>query len=310
MKRIIHALTVSALILSLALPLSGCTAQEEDERLQVVTTIFPQYDFVRQIAGDAVSATMLLPPGGESHAYEPTPGDMRRVAECDLFIGVGGPSEHWAAELLDSLDREKRTLYLLDIVEPVDEELVEGMETEAEEEEEIDEHVWTSPRNAARIVSAICDELCALDPANEPLFRANAEIYLDELEALDTEFCEIVAGGARHTVVFGERFPFRYLADAYGLDYYAAFPGCSAETEPAPATVAFLIGKVKDEQIPVVFTIEFSTGTVADAICEATGARRLEMHSCHNLSAEDFSAGVTYLTLMRRNAEALREALK
>lgn len=289
----------------------GASTDGGDDRLTVVTTIFPQYDFVRQIAGDAVNLTMLLPPGGESHSYEPTPRDMASVADCDLFIEVGGPSEAWAADLRQSIDTDgMRVIALLDLVEVI------GLEDEAHDhddgethDDELDEHVWTSPKNAAVLVSAIADALIELNPVNADLYRANADAYLAELSALDAEFTEIVAGGVRKTVVFGDRFPFRYLADAYGLDYAAAFPGCSAESEPAPATVATLIEQVKAEAIPVVFTIEFSRGEVADAICEETGAKKLTMHSCHNLSVEDFNAGVTYLDLMRQNAEALREAL-
>ena len=281
----------------------------EDDRLNVVTTIFPQYDFVRQIAGDAVQLTMLLPLGGESHSYEPTPRDIAAVAACDLFIEVGGPSESWAAELRQSSDTDgMQVIALLDLVEVIGGKDEHDHDHE-EHDDELDEHVWTSPKNAAVIVSAIADALIGLDPDNAALYRANADTYLAELGALDAEFGEIVANNARKTVIFGDRFPFRYLADAYGLSYAAAFPGCAAESEPAPATVAALIEQVKAEAIPVVFTIEFSRGEVADAICEATGAQKRMMHSCHNLSVEDFNAGVTYLQLMRQNAEVLKQAL-
>lgn len=308
MKRILSFLVLLALLVC-GSACADTPAAPNDGRLSVVATIFPQYDFVRQIAGDAVDLTLLLPPGGESHSYEPTPRDMAAIAACDLFIEVGGPSEEWAADLRSSVDTDgMRVIALLDLVEVI------GMEHEhdhdhADHEEELDEHVWTSPRNAAVIAGAIADALIALDPDNADLYRTNADAYLAKLSALDATFADIAENSARKTLIFGDRFPFRYLADAYGLDYAAAFPGCAAEGEPAPATVAALIEQVKAESIPVVFTIEFSRGEIADAICAETGAAKRTMHSCHNLSVADFEAGVTYVELMSRNAELLREAL-
>jgi zinc transport system substrate-binding protein len=174
---------------------------------------------------------------------------------------------------------------------------------------ELDEHVWTSPRNAILIVEALTDILAELDEANADYFRANAAAYIAELEALDAAFAEVVAGAVRHTIVFGDRFPFRYLAHEYGLHFYAAFPGCSTETQASPATIARLINLVRDEAIPVIFTIEFSNQQIANVIAEDTGAEILELHSAHNLSFADFDGGVTYLELMWRNVEQLREAL-
>jgi zinc transport system substrate-binding protein len=198
----------------------------------------------------------------------------------------------------------------MDCVELVEEETVEGMEAEEEEEEAAwDEHVWTSPVNAKRIVEKIAAALCASDPANAALYRENTAAYAGELDALDAEFRAIAASGRRKTLVFADRFPFRYFTGAYGLDYYAAFPGCSTETEASAATVAFLIGKIRAEQIPVVFHIEFSNGKMADAISEASGARKRLLHSAHNVSRDELAAGITYLEIMKRNAGVLREAL-
>ncbi|MDR1506832.1 MAG: metal ABC transporter substrate-binding protein [Treponema sp.] len=284
-----------------------------DEGLTIVTTIFAPYDFVKAIAGDRARLTMLLKPGSESHSFEPTPQDIIAIQNSDLFIYVGGESDEWVEQVLESIDQEKtnmRIITLMDCVDVVEEEVVEGMEEEEEEEGiAYDEHVWTSPANAKRIVEKISAALSAADPENAGFYRANTDAYFAELDTLDAGFRSVAASAKRTTLVFGDRFPFRYFTDAYGLDYFAAFPGCSTETECSAATVAFLINKVKEEKIPVVFYIEFSKGAIADAICEATGARKMLLHSAHNISRDELAAGVTYLDIMRQNTATLREAL-
>ena len=315
----------------LLLLLSGCaspgTAGSEDSgKIRAVATIFPQYDFLRQIGGDHLELTMLLKPGAESHSFEPTPADMITVSQSDLFVYVGGDSDAWVETILESVDvSEKEIVTLMDCVETVAEEDVEGMETHGHahdhehedptaadgdhEEAEQDEHVWTSPRNAVRIVEKLRDALIAVDPENAGDYTQNAADYIDRLNRLDQEFQETVDTAKRHTILLGDRFPFRYLADAYGLDYYAAFPGCSSESEASAKTIAFLIDKVKEEKIPVVFSIELSNEKMTDSICEATGATKLQLHSCHNVTRDDFEQGITYLDLMERNVQALKEAL-
>jgi zinc transport system substrate-binding protein len=200
---------------------------------------------------------------------------------------------------------------MMDAVDVVEEETVEGMEEEEEDGEEIayDEHVWTSPKNAILIVRAIADLLCEADAANSAFYRQNAANYIEALEELDAAFEEVVTGARRNTIVFADRFPFRYFADRYDLSYFAAFPGCSTETEPSAATVAFLIDKIRQDGIPVVFHIELSNERMADAISEETGAKKLQLHSVHNVSRRDLEAGLGYLEIMRRNVETLREAL-
>jgi zinc transport system substrate-binding protein len=285
----------------------------DNGKINVTATIFPPYDFVRQIAGDRVNLTMLLPPASESHSFEPTPRDIITIQNSRLFLYIGGESDEWVDRILGSMNtKNMEILALIDTVDAVEEELVEGMEEEEEEEEGIayDEHVWTSPENAVRIVRAITGTLCEIDAANADYYRQNANAYIAKLEELDAAFKEVVAGAKRKTIVFGDRFPFRYFADAYGLSYYAAFPGCSTETEPSAATVAFLINKIKSEQIPAVFHIELSNERMAEAISEATGAKKLLLHACHNISKRDFENGVSYLDLMRNNVDILREALK
>lgn len=299
--------------------MSGCAArtpQPNDGRLRVVCTLFPPYDFVRQIAGDAVDLTLLLAPGQECHSYEPTPRDILAIQDCDLFIYGGGESESWVVDMLDAIEGERRVLSLLDCVDAVEEEHPEGANAGHiahahgdEDEPEYDEHVWTSPRNAARIAARIADELCALDGDRAAAYRAAAADYTTQLDALDAQFRAAVTNGARRTLVFADRFPFRYFADEYGLQCLAAFPGCESNAEPSTATVARLIDRVRDERIPVVLTIEFSNGKLADTIGEATGAQKREFHSCHNLTAAEFAAGESYLSLMQKNLAVLKEAL-
>lgn len=300
---------------------------QDDGRISVVTTIFPQYDFVRQIAGENVELKMLLKPGEETHSYEPTPQDIIAIQNSDIFIYVGGENDAWVEDILDSMpEADMRTLKLMDCVDTVEEEHVEGMqeqpghsheeeeshEDETEEEHsvhEIDEHVWTSPVNASAIVDKIKELLVQADPENRQIYEENAEAYEAELAELDAEFRDVVDNAGRRLVVFGDRFPFRYFADEYGLDYYAAFPGCASDTEPSAATMAFLINKVKEEEIPAVLKMELSNENIANAIAEATGTEVRTFYSCHNLTAEEFEDGETYLSMMQKNVETLKEVL-
>jgi zinc transport system substrate-binding protein len=300
------------------LPAGGRRDREKTEgAIQVVTTIFPPYDFVRSIAGNKVNLTMLLPPGAESHSFEPTPQDIIMVRNCDVFIYVGGESDAWVETILESIDTSRMEIItLMDCVEVVEELIVEGMQDEEEEDEpgreeetEYDEHVWTAPRNAQRIVQKISGVLQQRDASNAAEYRQNTTAYLQQLTDLDAAFQNVINSAKRKTLVFGDRFPFRYFADAYGLSYFAAFPGCSTETECSAATVAFLINKVRAEQIPVVFHIELSNEKIADTICEETGAKKLLLHAVHNVSKREFDGGATYYNLMSNNVRNLREAL-
>jgi zinc transport system substrate-binding protein len=317
MKRLVFSLT-GLLILLFILLSDGCLkakSQKIEGKINVTSVIFPSYDFVRVIAGDKVNLVMLLPPGSESHSFEPRPLDIITIKDSDLFIYPGGENAKWVDRILDSIadsSGKMKILKLMDLVETVEEELVEGMEAEEEEMEmgpALDEHVWTSPRNAKIIVSTITEALCELDSVNAEFFRQNAADYFVRLDELDASFRSVVEGAKRKTIVFGDRFPFRYLADAYGLDYFAAFPGCSTETEPSVATVAFLINKARSEQVPVVFHIELSNERMATTISEATGAKKLLLHSTHNVTKNDFEKGANYLDLQKANVLNLKEAL-
>jgi len=288
----------------------------EDQKMNIITTIFPIYDFARTVAGDHADVSMLLPPGAESHTYEPTPRDILKIQNADLFIYIGGESDMWVDQILSSLgDKKPRTLVLIHSVNALPEEVVPGMQAEEESptsgEAEVvyDEHIWTSPLNAIKMVDAITVALSELDPAHAADFENNRAALDQKFQELDQTFRDIKTAKRRKTIIVGDRFPFRYLTEEYGLEYYAAFPGCSAEVEPSASTVAFLIEKVKAEKIPIVFYIEFSTHKIADAIADATGAKTMLLHSAHNVSQEDIDSGITYLNIMSENAEKLREAL-
>jgi zinc transport system substrate-binding protein len=299
---------------------SGNKARPANGKITVTATIFPPYDFTRAVAADRVNLSMLLPPGAESHSFEPTPRDIIGVQNSDVFIYIGGESDAWVDRILESMDTSNMQIVrLMDVVDIVEEEIVEGMQEEEEEafasigveiEPEYDEHIWTSPLNAIRMVRAISGALCAKDAANAPFYRQNEDAYIANLTALDTAFQTVTRDAKRRTIVFGDRFPFRYFADRYGLSYFAAFPGCSTETEPSAATVAFLIDKVKAERIPVIFHIELSNERMADTIAEETGAQKRLLHAAHNISKRDFDRGATYLDLMTANVDTLREALQ
>ncbi|MDR2783086.1 MAG: zinc ABC transporter substrate-binding protein [Treponema sp.] len=499
MKRVYILAALFICICSFGFATGNKDAKRANGKITVTATIFPPYDFTRAIAGDKVNLNMLLPPGAESHSFEPTPRDIISIQNSDIFIYIGGESDAWVDRILDSVEpkhiKNMKIIRLMDTVEVVEEELVEGMQDEEEghdhahghedftiadvkdraltdwagdwqsvypylldgtlapvmdhkaengektareyyeqyktayatdadrvsitansmtfyrngaptkanyaykgtaviteddgslwvrykfeaagnppkgapkyvmfsdhliapakaeyfhlytsdesfdalmadtnpanyptyypatltkseivaemigheEEAEYDEHIWTSPKNAVRIVSAITDALCEKDTANAALYRRNAAAYTAKLNDLDAAFQRVVSNAKRKTIVFGDRFPFRYFADRYGLSYFAAFPGCSTETEASAKTVAFLIDKIKAEKIPVVFHIELSNERMADAIAEETGAKKRLFHAAHNISKRDFDAGVTYLDLMTRNVDTLREALQ
>ncbi len=317
MKRILSLLLLAALALSLCACGADNTEPESgDAALSIVTTVFPAFDFARQIAGERAQVTLLVPPGAEAHSFEPTARDILRIQSCSLFFCNGGESEAWVEELLE--DQDVETLVMLDCVDALEEETREGMQAVREHEDhdhdedegpEYDEHVWTSPVNAKRICTALCDRLCALDPEGAEYYRSNLARYGAELDALDAAFRSAVEQGSTRTVVFADRFPVRYFVEEYGLTYYAAFPGCADDAEPAARTVAFLIDRVREEKLPAVFYIEFSNQKMADVICEDTGCRKLLFHSCHNVSAEELARGVSYLELMRGNVDALKEAL-
>ncbi len=301
-----------AALLLLCVLLTGCgpaVPEPAPGRLQIVAAVFPAYDFARAAVGDLADVSLLLPPGAESHSYEPTPADILRVQNCDLFIYLGGESDAWVDIILSAVEPKGQALRLTDCVELLEEEDHDHHDHQhgAGEVMEMDEHVWTSPANAARLTRTIGETLAGLDPVHEEAFRNNAEDYALQIDALDAEFDQFFQGLDSRTMVFGDRFPLRYFAEEFDLDYYAAFPGCGAQTEPSAATVALLTEKARG--LPAVWYIEFSNHLVADSIAEAAGTQTAMFHTCHNVSRAELDAGATYLSLMQNNLATLREVM-
>ena len=295
--------------------------RKSGEEVDVLATNFIGYDLARAVVGDTgVKVSMLLKPGAEMHDFEPTPEDIIKIREADLFIYVGGESDEWVEELLDNNEiPEEKVLRLMDLVDVKEEELVEGMEEEHEDEEghehadgevEYDEHVWTSPVNAMKMVDGVREKMATIYPEKAEAFARNAEEYNARLMDIDRKIREVVAEGARKELIFGDRFPFRYFVDEYGLDYYAAFPGCSGQTEASSQTIAYLIDKAKAEGVKVILKIELTSDKLAQTIADEVGAKVSTLNAAHNISQEDFERGVTYAEIMEGNIEVLREALE
>ena len=298
-------------------------SQSDEKPLKIVTTIFPEYDWVREILGDKADnaeLTMLLDNGVDLHSYQPTADDIIKISDCDLFIYVGGESDGWVEDALkEATNKDMQVINLLDVLgeQVKEEEVVEGMEAEEEESEdedepEYDEHVWLSLKNAETLCNAINDALETIDPANKDVYAANAAAYLEKLTALDSEYQSMVDNAARKTVLFGDRFPFRYLVDDYGLNYYAAFVGCSAETEASFETVSFLSGKVDELGLPCVLTIEGAQHKIAETIVQNTAEKNqsiLTLDSMQSTTSTDVANGTTYLSVMESNLDVLKRAL-
>ncbi len=298
--------------------------QSGNKPLKIVTTIFPEYDWVREILGDKADhaeVTMLLDNGVDLHSYQPTADDIIKISDCDLFLYVGGESDGWVEDALkEATNQNMKVINLLDVLgEHVkEEEVVEGMEGEEEEEAdeeegpEYDEHVWLSLKNAETLCNAITDALEEIDPANKDAYAANAASYLEKLSALDGEYQTVADNAARKTVLFGDRFPFRYLVDDYGLSYYAAFAGCSAETEASFETISFLAGKVDELRLPCVLTIEGAQHKIAETIVQNTAEKNqsiLTLDSMQSTTSTDVANGTTYLSVMESNLDVLKQAL-
>lgn len=322
----------------LCVVMAGCGSAEKKEnksnpdQLTVMTTLFPYYDFVRAVVGEEkeVHVELLMSPGQDSHSFEPTPSDIVKMDEADVFIYNGGSIENWVEEVMDSLENKSQIrMRMMDYVkvlaedhENLDEIYGAGHDHEHEEEEhqdngyegqeayvheEADEHIWTSPAYAMTLVQKICDTLCKVMPEKENIFRENAENYVNQIKKVDNQFTNIVNHSQKKEIIFADKFPLKYFAQEYGLNYYAAFLGCSGDTEPSAKTVAFLIDKIKERGINGVFYLELSSQAMADVICDDTDVKKYQFHSCHNITQEQFDSGVTYVDLMWENAEALAE---
>lgn len=337
MKRYRKLQVIICVACIVSLLLIGCSKAETTDskvagdntsKIKVVTTLFPQYDFANQVGKDAVEVKMLLKPGVESHTYEPAPSDIIEINKADIFLYTGDEMEPWVSKILDSLDSDVMIVDLsknitLDKVEDHDHEhedeesdedhLQEDESEEAEHEENhvhsYDPHIWTNPLNAKIMVEDIKAALSEVDKANKMTYENNAKEYLASLDQLDQDIREVVKQAKRDEVVFGGRFAFHYFFEEYGLDYVSAYDSCSSETEPSAKVIATIIDKVKEDQIPVIFYEEFANPKVAESIANATGAKTLLLHSCHNVSTDDYKNGATYLSLMYQNLENLKEAL-
>ena len=307
--------------------LSGCGGKSESEsavgsknNLQIVTTVFPEYDWTRQILGENpgnAELALLLDKGVDLHSYQPSAKDILNISTCDLFIYIGGESSQWVKDALQEAVNEN--MIVIDLLEVLgdrvkEEELVEGMQQEAEEEEEIeyDEHVWLSLQNASALCDAIANALISLDEANAETYRSNVESYKAQLAEMDQRYQQLISESARKSILFGDRFPFRYLVDDYGLDYYAAFAGCSAETEASFETILYLAGKVDELSMPCVLTIDGSDQTIAQTIVSNTEEKNqkiLVLDSMQSCTMEDIENGTTYLSIMEKDLDVLKEAL-
>ena len=325
MKKTISVIIAVILLLGC---LSACSSGNQiaaaSDKLQIVTTIFPEYDWVRAVLGENPSGaeiTMLLDTGVDLHSFQPTAEDILKVTTCDLFIYVGGESDAWVEDALR--EAANKNMVVINLLEALgdavkEEETVEGMqeeehEEEEEEETEYDEHVWLSLRNAAVLVRSIAKAIQTIDPDKAELYQKNADAYVEQLNALDADFKAAVSGASFSTLLFGDRFPFRYLTDDYGLSYYAAFVGCSAESEASFETIAFLSQKVNELGLHTVMTIEGTDHRIAETIVQNTQTKDqqiLSLDSMQSTTAKDVANGVTYLAVMEQNLAVLKEALK
>ena len=325
---------ITALLLALFMlvgVLAGCGKQNDTnqtDKLSIVTTIFPEYDWVREILGDKADnaeITMLLDNGVDLHSYQPTADDIVKISDCDLFIYVGGESDEWVEDALrNAANRNMKVINLLEVLgdSVKTEEIVEGMQEEEHEhedaeehehEEEADEHVWLSLKNAKMLVRVISKALQELDPDNKDIYAANADAYVKKLSALDAEYQAAVDAASNKTILFGDRFPFRYLVDDYGLRYYAAFVGCSAETEAGFETISFLATRVDEWKLPCVLTIEGAQHKIAETVVRNTTAKNqrvLTMDSMQSTTSKDVKNGTTYLSVMEKNLSVLKEVLR
>ena len=324
MKRTKYIFAAAALM---AASLSACDAgksgnESEKDKLKIVTTIFPEYDWVMNILGEnktGAEVTMLLDKGVDMHSYQISVQDIMKISSCDMFIYVGGESDEWVEDALK--EAKNKDMIVIDLLEELgdkvkEEEVKEGMQEEDEhdheEETEYDEHVWLSVKNAGFLTQRISEKLQKMDEKNAEKYKANTKAYVEKLEALDSKYSEAVSGAKTKTLLFGDRFPFRYLTDDYGLDYYAAFVGCSAETEASFETITFLAGKTDELSLPVVMTIEGTDHRIAETIINNTEKKDqkiLTMDSMQSVASKDVKGGVTYLSVMEKNLEVLKEAL-
>lgn len=312
MKKLLSLFTAAILVFMTSCASDSSGFSDDSGKIKISATLFPQYDFARQIAGDKAEITLILPSGMDSHSYEPTPSDIININKSDLFIYTGEYLESWANDIVGDIDTDKT--HVLDVssgIQLVKEEDEHHHDEDGDEHHhhEYDPHIWTSPVIAMQMADNIAEALCETDSVNSDYYKQNAENYKKQLQELDSEFKEIVADGKRNTIYFGGKFALYYFTQEYGLDYVSAFDSCSGETEPSAKVMSEMISSIKENNIPVIYYEEIAEPTVANMIADETGAKPLLFHSCHNVTPEDFKNGTTYIDLMKQNAVNLREGL-
>jgi len=314
MKKLISLFLSFIIVFSFAACADNVTdIPEDDGKLTVVTTVFPVYDWTRNVTGDICNVIYLDKSGADMHSFEPTASDIVLLAEADVFIHIGGVSDKWVGSAVESAKNDSlEVLSLMTVTGVLEEETVEGMQPHDHGEkdtDEYDEHIWLSLKKAQTAVNAICDTLCKADSENAETYRSNAAAYTDKLSELDGRYTSLMSSAKRNTILVADRFPFRYLTEDYGIEYFAAFPGCSAESEASFETMTFLIEKTKELSLPCILVIEKSDGKLADTISRETGAKVLTLGSCQSVTQADADKGLTYLSVMENNLTTLTEAL-
>ncbi len=302
MKRIISLLLAAILFLSgCGVKQNGENVSSQKEKLKIVCTVFPSYDFAREIVGKYGEVTLLLPMGAESHSFNPTLSDIAMVEGCDIFVYVGGEIDPWATKIVEnSSNKERINISLL--------EALDISETH-NHEKEIDGHVWTSISNSITLCEKICEAVIKKDKQNTTSINTLASGYIERLKQLKASFNEVVENAETNKLIFADRFPFYWFAKEFSLEYVAALSGCSSDTEPTLTALKTVINAVRTSGTNIVLYIEGSSGSIADKVVEETGAKKYVFHSCHNLTNEETDKGETYISLMQKNLVVLKEAL-
>ena len=319
-KKIIFTILALAIIIGICvvIGISGNKKNNKNNgntKYRVVASNFASYDFLRAIIGDNknVELTFLIGPGKDAHSYDLTAQNLITIQNADLFVYIGGEMEKWSDKVLESIKTDDtKVICIADFANKIEEQDVDGAEEEEEEEEEgaFDEHIWTSPENAIKMVKALEKAMEELDSSNSSKYKENAEKYITQIKDIDSKIQNIVDNKVRDRLIFADKMPMQYFINYYDLKVSAAFNGCSTETEPSAKTIAYLQNKVKEEKIPVVLYIELNPGKVAQTIADETGAKTMQIQTLHNVSLDDFNNGETWISLMTRNIDVLKKALQ
>jgi len=319
MKKGIIFITISVIIFSICIIAIGYKDNrvKDSGKIEVVATLFPQYDFAKQIGGDKVNVSLLLTPGTETHTYEPTPQDIIRINESNLFIYTGKYMEPWSDRIIAGVDSNTKILdvsnniSLLKSEEDDDDDDHEGHHHEEEHHHhEYDPHIWLDPQNAIIMINSITDELCAIDSQNTEYYKKNAEKLISEVKELDNDIEKTISESSKNKIAFGGTFAYSYFVNRYNLEYVTAYHSCGESAEPSVAKVKEVIDYMKNNNIKVIFYQEASTGKIADSIAAETGAEKLVFHTIHNATQQEIDNGETYVSLMRKNLENLKKALQ